>query len=188
MRNLRKYFACLSVVFLLVGLAFAAKIKSDFDKTADFSQYKTYAWGENSKPNRPGAEIVLISAINHELQTLGLHLVDPEQADLIVRYQAAGDADLNFSAAVDPTYAAFGGVPLPGGTVWTSGITAPSSGRFVRKGALIIDMFDRQQHKLVWSAMATDTVNDKIEKAITQVSKTIADMFARYPAKKANGD
>jgi Domain of unknown function (DUF4136) len=186
MSKLRSWTICFAGLALLSGIAFAAKIKSDFDKTTDFSVYKTYSWGENSKPNRPAAEIVIIAAINHELETLGLRLVGVDEADLIVRYQAAGDADMNFSAAADPTYAAFGGIPVPGATVWTSGVGGGSSGRYVRKGALIIDVFDRQQHKLVWSATATDAVHDNAEKAIKQVSKIITDMFTYYPSRKNN--
>lgn len=179
----RRVPVCTVIVLCTAVLAFAAKIKADFDKTADFLSYKTYAWGQCLEPTRAGAKIVISSAIDYELDARGLKHQDVEQADLIVRYEAAGDSDLNFSAAPDPTYAFVGGVPLPGTTVWTSGLNQPSSGRFVRKGTLVIDVFDRRQQKLVWSASATDTIHESSSKAIKQIGDIVSSMFAQYPLK-----
>ena len=39
-----------AAICALVGISFAAKVKSDYDKSADFSSYKTYAWGKNLEP------------------------------------------------------------------------------------------------------------------------------------------
>ncbi len=33
---------------LTPGLLFAARVKVDFEKSTDFSKYKTYAWGEGA--------------------------------------------------------------------------------------------------------------------------------------------
>jgi hypothetical protein len=164
-----------------LNLAFGAKIKTDTDKNADFASYKTYAWGKNLEPQRAGAKILLTGAIEDQLNEKGLQQQDVAQADLIVRYQAAGDTDMNFSATMDPTYAAVGGIPLPGTTVWTSGFNVSSNGRYIRKGTLVIDVFDRRQHKLIWSASAAQAIPNDPEKAINQVSKTIAEMLNKYP-------
>jgi len=174
---------CIMIVLCTAVLAYAAKIKADFDKTADFVSYKTYAWGRCLEPTRAGAKIVISSAIDYELDARGLKHQDVDHADLIVRYQAAGDSDLNFSAAPDPMYAFVGGVPLPGSTMWTSGLNQPSSGRFVRKGTLIIDVFDRRQQKLIWSVSATDTIHESSGKAIKQIGDIVMSMFAQYPVK-----
>jgi len=183
MRNRR--LGILGVLFVLCafGLAFAAKIKADFDKTANFAAYKTFAWGENREPQRAGASLVLTSTINSELRNRGLELVDVDHADLIVRYQAAGDTDINVSYDTDPTYANVGGIPLPGATMWSSGLIGRSSARYIHKGNLVIDIFDKQQHKLIWSTMATADLSSSPKKAIDQVMNTISEMFTRYPVK-----
>jgi hypothetical protein len=174
-----------TTLVLLVTLAFAGtKIKSDFDQTADFSAYKTYAWGKNLEPQRPGANIVLKGAVDYELQTKGLREQEFDQADLIVRYQVAGDSDMNFSTMVDPTYAMIGGIPWPGTTVWTPGFSMPSSGRYIRKGGVVIDIFDRKQHKLIWTATATGALSDKPKKAIEEINDAVSKMFTYYPEKK----
>jgi hypothetical protein len=168
----------------VVGIAFAAKVKTESDKTADLSAYKTYAWGQNVEPQRKAAGIVLVGAVDEELKKKGLQQSDVNSADLIVRYEAAGDTDLNFNSASDPTYSQIGGAPLPGATTWTSGFSVPSSGRYVRKGTLVIDIFDRQKRKLVWSATASGALSNSPEKAVDEITKAVSEMFSHYPGKK----
>jgi Domain of unknown function (DUF4136) len=183
MTNRRSGAFCVAFVLCVAGLVFAAKIKSDFDKTANFAGYKTYAWGNNLEPQRPGASLVILGATNYELHNRGLEMVDVDRADLIIRYEAAGDTDVNFSVSQDPTYANVGGVPLPGTTMWTWGFGGPSGARFIHKGSLVIDVFDKQQHKLIWSAMAKANLSSSPNKAITEVGKIISQMFQQYPVK-----
>lgn len=178
----------ITVAVLMVSTAaicVAAKIKSQVDKSVEFSGYKTYAWGENLEPTRFGAKYVIGGFIEQELEARGLeHTTDVQRADLIVRYQAAGETDMNFSIASDPTFAAIGGIPVPGMTMWSSGLTTPSSGRYLRKGTLVIDVFDVKQHRLVWSVSASDTIHHETRKAIKQVGTIIESMFQRYPVKR----
>jgi len=179
----RRALMCSMIVLCAAVLAFAAKIKADFDKTATFAGYKTYAWGKNLEPQRPGANIVLAGAVDYELQERGLRQQDIEHADLIVRYEVAGDTDMAFSMASDPTYAAIGGIPWAGATMWYPGFNMPSSGRYIRKGSVVIDIFDRQQRKLIWTAMAIGALDSRPSKAIDQINKTVEAMFAQYPVK-----
>jgi hypothetical protein len=172
----------LILVSCVLGVGFAAKTKADFDKNADFSSYKTYAWGQNQLPTRQSAGMVITYAIDAQLQSTGLRQVQVEDADLIVRYAATSDRGMNFGVE-DPTYAVVGGAPLHGSTVWTSGFNVPTGGRYVRQGSLIIDIFDRQQRKLIWSATASAKIHDKTEKAIQQINKIVTEMFSRYPGR-----
>ncbi len=174
----------LLVVGCAIGVAFAAKIKSDYDKSANFSSYKSFAWGMNNiEPTRQAAGIVIQGAITYNLQQLGLQQTDVDHADLIIRYSAVGDRDMNFAPADDPTYAPAGGAPLPTATVWSPGFPVPTGGRYIKKGTLVIDVFDRQQRRLVWSAQASDTISGQTEKAIQEINSIVANMFKQYPLK-----
>lgn len=168
-----------------IGIAFAAKITSDYDKSANFSLYKTYAWGLNNvEPTRQAAGIVIQGAVNYNLQQQGLQQIqDVDSADLIVRYTAVGDRDMNFAPADDPSFAPIGGAPLPTSTIWTPGFAVPTGGRYIKKGTLVIDVFERQRHRLIWSVSASDTVSDKVQKAINEINGIVANMFKQYPSK-----
>jgi hypothetical protein len=175
----------LFVAGLMAISAPAAKIKADYDKHVDFNTYKTYAWGKVNPLPRAMANLVISSAIDAELVARGLKMTDVDHADLIIRYQGSSDTDLNFARSSDPAYSQFGGIPLPDSSVWGVGFNIPTSGRYVKKGSLVVDIFDKQKHLLVWSGTVSDTLNHSPEKAIKTVNKDISDLFDRYPVKKS---
>jgi len=41
------------ILAMAPGSLFAARVKVDFEKTTDFSKYKTYAWGKAQEVMRP---------------------------------------------------------------------------------------------------------------------------------------
>jgi Domain of unknown function (DUF4136) len=178
-----RLWACLAFLSLAITLGWAAKIKSDVDKSADFTAYKTFAWGHNLNPPQADAQIVLVGAVEEQLRARGLQPADKDHADLIVRYEAAGNTDMNIGGITDPTYDTTGGVPPPTATPWTIGFDAPSNGRYIRKGTLVIDIFDAHQHKLIWSASAAGSIAQSNGKAVKEVNGIVASMFNRYPVK-----
>ena len=110
--------------------------------------------------------------------------VEAKEADLIVAYQWASDTDLNVSSFSDPTYAASGGVPMAGTTMWSSGSAAGSVGSYITKGTLAIEIYDRRQGKVVWEAAAKDTVKEKMGDRMKQLQKVLPKLLERYPPKK----
>src|SRR5271169_6682341 len=40
----RKIFASIGIALLCAAASFAQQVKTDYDRSADFSQYKTYSW------------------------------------------------------------------------------------------------------------------------------------------------
>jgi len=182
MRSYRPWI-CAAFLCAAVALGWAAKIKSDVDKTADFKTYKTFTWGHNLNPPHQDAQLVLVGAVEQQLRARGLEPADKEHADLIIRYEAAGNTDMNIGGILDPTYDTTGGVPPPTATPWTAGWDMPSNGRYVRKGTLVIDIFDAHQHKLIWSASAAGAIAQSSSKAIKELNAVVASMFDRYPVK-----
>ena len=84
----------------------------------------------------------------------------------------------------DPTYAGSGGVAIPGTTMWSSGSAAGSVGRYITKGTLAIEYYDRRQRKIVWAAAAKGTVKEKSGDRLTQLQKILPKLLERYPPKK----
>jgi hypothetical protein len=180
--NSRKSLSLLLVVCLF-SLAAHAKMKANYDKKANFTGYKTYAWVECVKLARQGANIVIGNGIDYQLQARGLQKTDIEHADLLVRFQAASDTDLNFARSSDPLYSQFGGIPLPDSYVWGVGFNIPTSGRYVKQGNLVIDVFDKSKHMLIWTCLAEENIFSQTNKAIVQVDQIIGKMFQEYPVK-----
>jgi Domain of unknown function (DUF4136) len=183
----RREFLVLSILVLLVCAVpsiSAQKVKVTYDKNEDFSKFKTYAWVAGTPVASPQWNTLIRDNIDSHLKEKGLaEIADPKSADLLVNYHAASNTDLQLNQATDPTYAMYGGTPLPGDTPFSSGTIDSSVAYAVRKGTLAVHLFDRQQHKMVWVGKATGAVADTTQKKMKQVDKIMTEMFDKYPPK-----
>jgi Domain of unknown function (DUF4136) len=165
--------------------ALAQKVKVTYDKNEDFSKFKTYAWTSGTPVASPQWNTLIRDNIDSHLKEKGLaEIAEPKSADLLVNYHAASNTDLQLNQATDPTYAMYGGTPLPGDTPFSSGTIDSSVAYAVQKGTLAVHLFDRQQHKLVWVGKATGAVAETTNKKMKQVDKIMNEMFKKYPVKE----
>ena len=75
---------------LLSGVAAAQDVRFNYDKSADFTKYKTYKWVEMKTSDKDAmVDNQIKSAIEAELATKGLTKTDSDNADLYVGYQIA---------------------------------------------------------------------------------------------------
>ena len=158
----------------------AQKIKVDYDKSADFSRYKTYAWVKGTPASNPNWDFYILSVADGMMEKKGLKKVDPQNADVLVTYHAAVNSSLNLTGFADPTFAAVGGIPVQGQTVWSDTSTG-TSGQLVQKGQLAFQMLDRANHKIVWTGTSSGSLKDTQTEKVQQVGKAINKVFDRYP-------
>ena len=169
------------LLLLTSTFGFAQKVKVEYDKAADFSQYQSYAWVMGRDAQRPGVHLAIVGAIEYALQQQGLTKTDEAKADLLVRYFAQPDMEFHVGAS-DPTYSATGGVPMPGGTPWSSGVgPLPSSAS--RKGTLVVEMFDRAHQRQVWRSTGSGTLKSHKD-TLDKIDSAVQKMFANYPKGK----
>ena len=94
-------------IFIVAALALLTACTQtpdwDYDKSANFSNYKTFAWVENASLTKDTnnyqisglMEKRVRNAVNNQLsQQLGMQLVDVAQADVLVNYHASVDKEL----------------------------------------------------------------------------------------------
>lgn len=105
----KKIWPCL-VLFALSSAAFAQKIKVGYDKSVDFSHYKTYTWAEPSMPpTRPMLYSTVVASVDDNLKNNGLQRVD-KNGDLTLN--PAGGIEYGISSAAGtPMLATYGGPP-----------------------------------------------------------------------------
>jgi hypothetical protein len=171
--NMLQGLALLVLGLLAAQGARAQKITMEFDQTADFSKYKTFAIREgqlNSKNPALNSELVkkqIEVDIQNGLTAKGLTMVPSGPADLNVRY--------TFGAARKTEIEAY-----PAG--WYGRAT-----RYVRvpyaEGTLVIDLRDPTTRSLVWRAIAAEEKSDatKIQGKLNDMVKKSID---KYPPKK----
>jgi hypothetical protein len=163
----------LILILLAAGTVFAQKVTVEFDQTADFAKYKTFAIrdGElNSKNPALNNEIVrkrIDSDIQRDLTARGLKMVTG-QADLNVRYRLGSAA----KKEVERYPAGWRGLG-------TRVVRVPYT-----EGTLVIDLRDTSTRSLVWRAIASEEKTDA-----SQIEGKLDDMvrkaLEKYPPKTA---
>ena len=87
----------LAAVLCLGAMAMAQDVRFDYDRSANFSTYKTYQWAGDS-PNASGNQLMdqnIKQAIDEQLAAKGLRRVE-SGGDLQVSYQAAVQQEKQF--------------------------------------------------------------------------------------------
>jgi hypothetical protein len=144
--------------------AYAQKVTSDFDKTASFSNFKTYAWNEGTSAKSPLGERITQS-IDKQLTDKGLIKVGKDQnPDLLVAYYAATDVETHFYT-----------------TGWRYWGTSPIEVEKIPVGTLGVNIGTPKERKYVWMSKATRTLSTKPEKVEKLINNAVKKMFKDFP-------
>ena len=181
MRTGLQYLALGGVVLLLAAAPSRdRKIKSDYDKSNDFSRYKRYAVGKNFLLTHQTSEVqahidrVLVESLNRHLQAKGFAL-DESHPDFIITYEAGSLPKADTAAPPDVYYGvpsdspAFGQVGLEGipAAVWTYALAK-----------LKLTVTDVDSGKPVWTARASEKIQDP-QKALTDIKRKVDDLMTK---------
>jgi hypothetical protein len=172
----------LATVALCVAGLYGEKVTVDWDRNADFSKFRTYSWAEMPTTTRPMLAMEIRGSIDQELASRGFKETK-SGGDVIVSIHGSADSDVELPVA-DPTYAATGGEPLPGATVWSPGGSSGAS-RMIRKGTLVVDFVDSASRRPIWRGTASGALKTKSSELQKQVHKSVAEMFKDFPPQKA---
>lgn len=174
-----KYVAMMILALLVsAGSAYAQSVSVDYDRQADFSKYKKYAWAEGMPVTDPFAHKRIVEAVDAQLAAKGWTKVEPG---------ANPDAYVLYEAAVGQEKQA---------TVWGSGYgvgwrrmggTATVTTETILIGQLVVEVGDAASKQLVWRGKASDTLSDKPEKNEKKIKKAAEKMFKDFPPKKKQG-
>lgn len=185
-----KKLALLALVFLVCGIgkAMAQDVRYDFDKSKDFSKYKTYKWVSIKEADQVDELTAkrLTTAIDAELANKGLTKTDSDSADLYIGFQTALGKEKQYTAfnsgwGYGPGWGA--GWYGYGGGMTTS--TTYGSTSTIYNGQLDISMYDAMEKQLVWLGAATKTLDPKAkpDKKEKNISKAVAKLLKNYPPK-----
>ena len=175
-----KFAAILSLILLVGAVSQAQKVSSGYDKTINFSGYKTYVFSSTNGARNPLINEMILAALERELSARGLTKVD-SNPDLRVSYLAATGYNLQvgetkFGYNVSPMYV--GLVPTGSPATWD-----------VVTGTLVIDLFDNKTDRIIFRGTAKDVLQrapspDAVADAklvAKTVNNAITKMFKKYP-------
>src|ERR1700738_2678964 len=164
-------FASLGIVLLAATSALAQQVKTDYDRSADFSQYKTYSW-EKVQTQDPLWVDRIKAAVNSALAAKGWAEAPSGGNVAVVAVEMTRNQQ-----TLDTFYNGFGG-----GWRWGGGFgDATTTVENYKVGTLVVDLFDANTKKLVWRGSSSDTLSDKSDKNIKTLDKGVQKMFEHFP-------
>ncbi len=183
---MRKLWVVFLAVTFFITCGFAQKVKVGYDKSVDFSKYKSYTWHEPGiTQNRPLLYVTVVGSIRSELEAKGLVSVEKD-GDLTL----IADGGLDYGLKSDPGLLSDScsncQKPAVDARVW-AGSPPPSgsSGMPLPKGVLELQLVDRTTNKVVWTGMVMQKLDpDKKQQALERVNAAIKKLLMEFPPKK----
>jgi len=165
--------------------AFAQSVDVDYDKTANFRAYKTYALGTVKMSDDASPLMVqrTVSALEGQMSAIGFRKVQ-SNPDLIVEIQSSTREELSYTSWGDFSpywggpYPYWGGVAYP---FWHSGGFSGFDVQTFLVRTLIVDMIDARTEKAVFRGSAEDRVSHKATKNERKAYKAVAEIFEESP-------
>jgi hypothetical protein len=170
-----RIFRFIGCALILAAASFAQDVKTDYDRTADFTQYKTYCWEKVHTENPLWVDRIK-AAVNSALAAKGWTQVESGgNVSIMAMEMTSSHQTLN------TYYDSFGG-----GWGWRGGFgdgfgDATTTEETYRVGTLVVDLFDSNTRKLIWRGSASDTLSDKSDKNIKNLDKGVNKMFDHFP-------
>ena len=170
------------IVIVIIGFAAASSaqdIRWHAANGVDFSRFKTYKWQKAEKANYddPLVNRILQTTIGEQLAAKGLTETQGDP-DVYVVFQMAVAQDVEWSSFTTDVPYVVGAYDMVG----YGGATTNSS-EIIRRGWLMIDMYDIRDKKLVWQANVVKTLGKGKDpkKMESNARKVLAKVFKNYP-------
>src|SRR5947209_5856262 len=175
MKLQKAVFVLMGMMLLFAGKLSAQQVKTDYDRNANFTQYKTYSWAQVKTKDSLDVDRIK-SAVNAALAAKGWAQVDSGGDVSIIAIETTQNQQ-----TLNTFYDGFGGGwgwrRFGGGGFGEATTTTDT----YKVGTLVIDLFDATSKKLVWRGSASDTLSDKSEKNIKNLNKSVQKMFEHFP-------
>ena len=170
------------IVFVLMGMmglfaiaAPAQQIKTDYDRSAKFGQYKTYSW-EQVKTKEALDVDRIKSAVNAALAAKGWTQVESGGDVSVIALEMTQNQQ-----TLNTFYDGFGG-----GWGWRrfggGGFgEATTTTETYTVGTLVVDLYDAKTKQLLWRGSSSDTLSKNSNKNIKNLDKGVEKMFKKFP-------
>lgn len=177
MTRMRTAISMIAMAVSLTTISIAQEVRTDYDRNANFSQYKTFSFEKIQTKNQLLIDRIT-SAVTAALTAKGLNQV-PSGGDIrIVAIEMTKEQQ-----TLNTFYDNFGG---DWGWRWGGGFGEGESTTTTdtyRVGTLVVDLFDSKNKELIWRGSESDVLSDKSSKNIKNLDKGVEKLFKEFPPK-----
>lgn len=174
---------------LSFAYSFGQKVTGDYDKSTDFSKYKTYHfldWQDDStKIMTEFDEKRLRNAIEYEMRVRQYKKVASGgdmalSVYVVVNKKTSTSAYTNYYGGTGYRYGRHG-------RGWSHGYATTSySESDYLQGTVVLDLIDIESKDLIWQGVATGTIKSNPEKREKSIPKTVSKLMKKFPVDKVN--
>ncbi len=171
-------FFSIAMFFVLTAASFAQQVKTDYDHSANFGQYKTYFW-EKVQTQDPLLVDRIKDAVNASLTAKGWTRVESGGDVCVVAMEITRNQQ-----TLNTFYDGFGG-----GWRWRGGGgfgDATTTTETYQVGTLVVDLFDAKAKNLIWRGSSSDTLSNNADKNTKNLDKGVQKMFSHFPPEAKN--
>ena len=164
-------FVCVLAVMCLGTIVVARQVSVDFDRSADFSKFRTFAWAAGTPVRDDLNHQRIVRAVEEQLTIKGMTKTESDP-DVLVAYHASLDRDLQITG--------FGS-----GWFYGAGRSMSARAQEIVVGTLVVDVMDASTRSLVWRGMTASDLNPaaSAERRDKNMTKAAAKLFKNYPPK-----
>jgi hypothetical protein len=185
-KNMKRIHA---LTFLLTAVVIAwscgssLKVSTDYDKSADFTKYKTFGLYNPENQNQAISQLNrnrIIEAIKAEMSKRG-YVESSDAPDLLVNSTSIFQDRQSVSST--NTYM-YGGMYRPYG--WGPGVSSTNYDvRHYKDGSLVIDVVEGSSKKLLWQGTGNKEIDGPIKDPDTNIPKAVAMIMTDFPPGQA---
>ena len=175
MRLQRVVFVLLGMMLLFGSKSSAQQVKTDYDRGANFGQYKTYSWGQVKTKDALDVDRIK-SAVNAALAAKGWTPVESGGDVSIVALEITHNQQ-TLNTFYDGMGGGWGWRRFGGGGFGEATTTTET----YKVGTLVVDLFDGKTKQLIWRGTASDTLSNNSDKNIKNLDKGADKMFKHFP-------
>lgn len=172
-----------AAVLCLASCAPSLKVNTDYDKSADFSKYKTFTLYQSDSSNSAISQLNqerIKNAVIAAMQSKGLTLASGTP-DLYVNTVTILKDKVALSSNTD--YYGYGGVYRP--YYWGAGMGMSSTTNYnvdyYKDGSLIIDVIDAGTKKLIWQGIGNKEIDNPIKNPDVEAPKIVNKIMEGFP-------
>jgi hypothetical protein len=165
--KLRVLITC--VFCLAAGSLWAQQVSVNYNHSASFTQYHTYAWGSNNSNQIQNSILAQVAQqdIDNAMSQKGLQKVSESQNPNLILTASGGEKE-------QTSWNAWGMRGIGGGM---GGISPQQN----VDATMIVSLYDLKEKSLVWRGIAEDTLSNNGNKNQQLVEKAVQKMFKQWP-------
>ena len=184
-------FLLLGIALMLLSSCATTKVKFDYDKSIDFTKFKTYeyyGWSENSdKILNQFDKDRIEKAFGQEFKKRDMKFVE-SNGDLVVTLYIVNEKKTETSATTTSMGGAYGGYGYGGyygygpGYGWGMGHSTTTYNTYdYNVGTLIIDVYDAKEKRLIWESIGSKTIDENPQTRDESIPKSVEAIMKPYP-------